>query len=369
MSYKKYCLYALLITFLFPCNAILNYILNPYEIFTHKLVPKGIHHVRRYEKIEHLKHNYNNFNAYLIGSSRVGLIEPKLAESYLPDSKFYNAWFSSANPLDAEVFLQYLIEKYPIKYAIIQIGLDHAANIIDYRTANDMQRTWHYDITHKSASDFYASYIFSFLPKGIYDKLETILKYDELPQFEDIHTGIWGYITREKQRKQNPQAYVANEPSFHKPPVRPRDSINKRSLILLKQTLHNINALCAKHHITCIIYTAPIHHSAIKLFSPQVRDSILALMTENFPNGFWHFAYLNSVTTNDYNYYEETHHIPDIDTLTLQTIFQQRPDSAPQDFGIFITKDNINQSLNTIHELESCFDKNTPTHHHPTPPR
>lgn len=358
MSYKRYCLYALLITILFPCNALFNYVFNPYEIFTHNLAPKGIHHVQRYEKIGYLKTHHNDFNAYLIGSSRIGFIEPKIAESYLPDSMFYNAWLSSANPLDAEVFLQYLIEKnYPIKYAIIQIGLDHAANIIDYRTANDMQRTWHYDVTHKSAIEFYASYLFNFLPRAVYDKFKIILNYDELPQFEDIHTGIWGYTIREKQRKQNPQAYVANEPSFHKPPARPRDSINKRSLILLKQTLHNINALCAKHHITCIIYTAPMHHSTIKLFPPQVRDSILALMAESFPNGFWHFGYLNSITTNDYNYYEETHHIPDIDTLFLNRIFQRNIDSMPKDFGIFINKENFKQSLKTMHEIESRFSR------------
>lgn len=336
----------------------LNYTLNPYEIFTHNLTPKGIHHVQRYEKIEYLKNNHNNFNAYLIGSSRIGLIEPKIAESYLPDSRFYNAWFSSANPLDAEIFLQYLIEKnYPIKYAIIQIGLDHAFYPIDYRTANDMQRSWHYDVTHKSAIDFYASYTFNFLPKGIYDKMKILLNYDELPQFEDIRTGTWGYTIREKQRKQNPQAYVVNEPSFRKAIPTLRDSINKHSFTLLKQTLHTINTLCVEHHITCIIYTAPMHHSGIKSFSPKVLDSILWLIAESFPNGFWHFGYLNSITTNDYNYYEETHHIPDIDTLSLQTIFQQRTDSAPNDFGIFITKDNFKQSLDTLHEIESRFGR------------
>lgn len=371
MSYKRYCLYALLITILLPCNAVFNYVFNPYEIFTHNLAPKGIHHVQRYEKIEYLKTHHNNFNAYLIGSSRIGFIEPKVAESYLLDSKFYNAWLSGANPLDAEVFLQYLIEKnYPIKYAIIQIGLDHATNIVDYRTANDMQRIWHYDVTHKSAIEFYALYLFNFFPRAVYGKFnKVILGYNELPHFEDIRTGIWGYTIREKQRKQDPQAYVTNEPTFHRDIPTPQDSISKHSLILLKQTLHNINALCAKHHITCIIYTAPIHHNTIKLFSPQVRDSILALMAESFPNGFWHFGYLNSITTNDYNYYEEPHHIPDIDTLILDRIFQQDIDSIPKDFGIFINKENFKQSLKTMHEIESHFDKNMPTQHHPTPPK
>ena len=80
-------------------------------------------------------------------------------------------------------------------------------------------------------------------------------------------------------------------------------------------------------------------------------------MAESFPNGFWHFGYLNSITTNDYNYYEETHHIPDIDILSLNRIFQRNADSIPKDFGIFITKDNLKQSLKTMHEIESRFSR------------
>ncbi len=66
MSYKRYCLYALLITILFPCNALFNYVFNPYEIFTHNLAPKGIHHVQRYEKIGYLKTHHNDFETHHI---------------------------------------------------------------------------------------------------------------------------------------------------------------------------------------------------------------------------------------------------------------------------------------------------------------
>lgn len=359
MGDKKWAIYGVgCVAVLFYFNALLNYIFNPYEIFTHPLSPKGIHHVQRYEKIAYLATHHNDFNGYIIGSSRVGFIEPSALESYLPDSSFYNAWASSANPLDAKIFLEYLIEKhYPIKYALIQIGLDHSIDNIDYRAIRDMQRMWHYDVTHTSAHDFYSAYIFSFLPRGIYNKFKAITSTDELPQFEDIRTGIWGYTIRERLRVQDPQAYVRNEESFYKPKI-PRDSINERSIASLKASLQGIDTLCKTHNIKCIIYTAPMNHIQLQAISTRVKDTLLRLMAENLSGGFWHFGYLNSITTNDYNYYEETHHIPHIDTLTLRRIFECHShcgDRVPQDFGMFITKDNIDSALTALHQQESLY--------------
>lgn len=358
MGYKRYC--ALVLVFvicIFPCNVVLNYVLNPYEIFTHSLTPQSIFHNQRYEKIKYLQAHHEQFDSYLIGDSRVGLIKPELIESYLPNTRFYNMWVSSANPLDLLIFINYILENnYKVKYLLIQIGLDYGFNTIDYRVMMDTQRHWHYDVTHTSSFEFYQKYLFSFLFQGNYEKLKFLLTETELPQFEDIYTGVWGYTIRERQRIANPEQYAQNEPSFSAPQIKQQTIMSKKSLLLLKESLKGINTQCKTHGITCIIYSAPLHHTKINHFSPELRDFILRLLSDEFSDGFWHFAYFNSITTNNYNYYEDIHHIPSIDEMVLDRIFNKQTDSLPQDFGIFITKENIEQSLEAIHTIESRFD-------------
>lgn len=360
MSYKKFTFCILmLVVLLFPCNMALNFLINPYETFSLSPMPKGINSAERFEKIDYLLSYHQNFDSYLIGSSRVGFIEPKLIESYLRDAHFYNAYVSSGNPLDAAIFIDYLIEKhYKIKYLFIQIGLDSAIETVDTHTvsANNILYTWHYDVTHKSIIDFYKPYFTSFLFKGSYEKIKSFLREDP-PVYKDIHTGVWGYTARERERLANKDEYVKNEPSFHKSrPITIIDKMDKKHFTLLTQSLRDINARCTQGEFECIIVTAPVSHIRNQCYSQELLDSILTLMANTFEKGFWHFGYLNSITTNNFNYYEDAHQVPEVDAMILAKVFN-KPSNAPSpnDFGIYITKQNLKESLQTIHAIEAPY--------------
>lgn len=341
-------------------NALLNIILDPYEIFEHQLLGDGTYHNQRYEKINFLKDNHQRFNAYLIGSSRIGFITPQKIESYLPESRFYNAWVSSGNPLDAQIFIDWLLKnRYEVKYLFIQIGTDHAIDILDHRIATDMQRNWHYEINAGNPIDFYAPYVFGFLAKAISQKSKILLKGGEIPQFEDIQSGVWGYTIRERERHKDLEAYIANEPSFHKPQSKPRDYMPLVQFALLKETLIKLDEQCKTNQIQCVFMTAPMYYKDAWRYSQDLRDSILELLAQHLSDGFWHFDYLNSITTDEHNYYESTHQVPEIDTMMLAKIFGDNT-KAQEDFGIFITKHNLTQSIERIRQIEQKFQKVDP---------
>lgn len=358
MGYKRFALRFIGLFFTITLgNALLNFILNPYEIFEHQILERSIYYNQRYEKINFLKDNHQRFNAYLIGSSRIGLITPQKIESYLPESRFYNAWVSSGNPLDAQIFIDWLLKNhYEVKYLLIQIGLDHCINIIDYRIAGDMQRNWHYEISASSPIDFYAPYIFGFLVKTISQKGKILLQGGEAPQFEDEQTGAWGYTTRERERRKDPKAYIANEPSFHKPKITPRDFMPAVQITLLKEALNKLNAQCKDNQIQCIFMTAPLYYKDTWRYSQGLRDSVLELLAQNLSDGFWHFDYLNSITTDEHNYYENVHQLPEVDTMMLAKIFGDNAKTR-KDFGIFITKENFESSIQYLHAIEQEFQK------------
>lgn len=360
MGYKRFALRFIGLFFTITLgNALLNFILNPYEIFEHQLLGDGTYHNQRYEKINFLKNNHQRFNAYLVGSSRIGFITPQKIETYLPGSRFYNAWVSSGNPLDAQIFIDWLLRNhYEVKYLLIQIGLDHAIKIVDYRLVQDMQRLWHYDVTLSDPMGFYNPYIFGFLTQSITRKMQLILSKQKISQLEDIQSGIWDYTTRKKARNENLGLYIRNETTFHKPlPPFPYDSIQPQQLQMLTQALKDIDKQCQSYNIQCIFVTAPLYYKETQRYPSKLRDFILTILAQSLSNGFWHFGYLNSITTDEHNYYESTHQLPEIDSMMLDKIFQHSTNNIPKDFGIFITKENFESSMQYLHTIEQEFQK------------
>lgn len=67
--------------------------------------------------------------------------------------------------------------------------------------------------------------------------------------------------------------------------------------------------------------------------------------------GVWNFMYPNTITNDIMNYQDGHHFYPEIGTLIAKRI--QHPDTAevPDDFGVFVTADNVDEHLQHVHEL------------------
>ncbi|TLD94649.1 hypothetical protein LS71_009205 [Helicobacter jaachi] len=353
MSYKAFVFACFFIALGVPLAVVsANYIINPYEIFNHHLFLKGINHNQRYEKIQYLKTHHAKYNSYLIGSSKVGFISPSLIESYIPQSHFYNAWASSANILDAQIFVDYLIAShFDVKNLYILIDIERNVYLTDYRIINDAQRMWHYEIAHKDKNAFFTLYLTSFFPKAIWTKLKHFNK--PLEQFEDIHTGTWGYTLRKAQREANLALYIQNEPTFHKNIESSIKTLNE--LETFTKSLDSIFNHCQTLHINCIFVTSPTYYKEANSTTQEVKEQMLKAIADSIPSGFWHFSYKNTITIDEKNYYESTHHIEEIDSLMLARIFHDTKVQIPNDFGIFITKENFAASLEKMRAIEAKY--------------
>jgi hypothetical protein len=60
---------------------------------------------------------------------------------------------------------------------------------------------------------------------------------------------------------------------------------------------------------------------------------------------FWDFSGINSVTTNNYNYYESSHYRPFVGDMLLKVMFGAPAVKAPADFGRYVTAQNIDAHL------------------------
>ena len=67
-------------------------------------------------------------------------------------------------------------------------------------------------------------------------------------------------------------------------------------------------------------------------------------------SGFYDFSGLNSVTTDNFNYYETSHYRPKVGDLVIARIFNQRNIKVPEDFGQWVTAENIDLHLKTLRQ-------------------
>ena len=60
---------------------------------------------------------------------------------------------------------------------------------------------------------------------------------------------------------------------------------------------------------------------------------------------YYDFSGLNSVTLNDMNYYEISHYRYIVGDMIIKKIFAVGDINVPRDFGVLVTKKNVNQHI------------------------
>jgi hypothetical protein len=117
-------------------------------------------------------------------------------------------------------------------------------------------------------------------------------------------------------------------------------------------------ALSKKNDFSLIFFFNPIHSQtylnyALSLIPIKER---LASITD-----FYDFSGFNSITTNNLNYYEDNHYRYLVGDIIIRRIFGCGSVNVPKDFGIFVTKKNVNEHIKKQKlEVEKYLSKTVP---------
>jgi hypothetical protein len=118
--------------------------------------------------------------------------------------------------------------------------------------------------------------------------------------------------------------------------------------------IDSIISLCAVHNIECIFFINPMHiKNYMRLDHTEYSDFLkkLSRITD-----FYDFSGINSITANNYFYYETSHYRPVVGEKMVNFIFGY--DSS---FGQLVNKENINSILEQKEaDIKNFRSKNTP---------
>lgn len=316
--------------------AILNYWVDPYGIFKKDLSRQKRAPNEHFIKIRHLLQNPGRYDALLFGASRVGKIDVRR----IPDGRAYNLCYSEGLPGHYLKDLQILLAG-GLRFKNILIGLDDFSFKVDpVSHLNDPLRhpygNWIENLR------FYAGYLLH-MPriKSIKEKMDK----GKGPVFYDIYeTGMVLHLQEDERIERDRQAHLNHE-KFKRPHRYEGDRITDTL-----NEIDQIKRLCEINHIKLIVFINPIHRTTYLDGDTEQFERFkkgLANITE-----FYDFSGLNSISVDNYCFYETSHYRYFVGDFIVARIFGDVTVQVPEDFGVFITNANIEVHLDQLRQRQ-----------------
>ena len=339
--------YLFIILFFGILMASINYIVDPFGIFNNRILKHQFEQNERFTKVNFLEEYNQLFNGYMFGSSRIGTTSTETIEKYIQNSKIYNFTIASGSLYDYLTHLKYFIKRgYPIHTLYLQLDIDAMESY--EHDKYDYLRKLHPYVVNDSLWSFYSSYLTKFFPLNTKGKILNNIKdatNDRHYVNYDLKTGSWIKPNLENEIKRNCRKYINTVSSFHNPKFNNRYKYTESTSRTIK-ALMGIKQLTDENNIKLYLFITPHNQNLVNLF--KVDDYLRYLKDISNVTDFYDFSGYNSVTTNNCNYYEQSHYRQNVADLIAARIFTDEKIIVPEDFGVLVTKENIESLLTNL---------------------
>ena len=323
-----------------------NYIVDPYGLLRKDFTYQFIEPNKNFIKIRFITQNPDRYDSFVFGSSRVNSIDVRKIQGY----KCYNVHYSGGLPRDHLDNIRYLLKK-RVKIKLILIGLD------DFSFRDDPEARLHQPLRYpyppvlnQHPFPYYLRYFFSLMDWEIMKealdgyKKKLFKKSGDNPAFYNMDmfdTGQMFFHQIDRQIEENPEKH-RNDPKFLKHAIIPGNHLKEAI-----EDLREIVRLTEAHQVRLVLFINPVHKNVF-LDSGVDFDRFKRVLSHL--SGFYDFSGLNSVTTDNYNYYETSHYRPKVGDLVIARIFNDRNIKVPEDFGQWVTAENIDLHLKALRQ-------------------
>lgn len=248
--------------------------------------------------------------------------------------------------LDSEQFVRYLIENYEVKNIILNA---HILNGEVYDVESDPYTyRMHEKMTGENPFLFYGRYAFANLSYA-FDKLSSRKNDTYLNQTFDVfneQTGAYDKLARDTEYISDLGTYLeANTEftSYH------RVTRGLPQIENCMKSVASIRDMCESAGVNLIVVAAPLYYENLADYNAQdVKDYYHAL-AEVTP--YWDFS-MSSVSFEPRYFYDTGHMRNTIGTMALARIAGDDSIYIPEDFGTYVTADNVEAHVETLFTAE-----------------
>lgn len=319
MKYKTYLILILSITFLIIASAVtINYIVDPYGIFKKDFHNQKIEPNQHFVKMKLLLNNPTKYESFIFGSSRVGNIDINKIPN---QERFYNMTYSEGLPKEFLDDIKLMINS-GIKIKTILIGLDEFSFRVDPKKHLQQPMKMPYPENPENVTKFYMSYLMK-MPNPMIIKSSLFNK--KSSYYDILNSGRQLQPQIDTKIENNPEVHI-NDPKFNKP-MGYRGNRIKETLEELQELKH----IASQNNICLIFFINPIHKTTY-LDTNMTEFQEFKQGLANI-SSYYDFSGVNSITSNNYYYYETSHYRPLVGDMIIAKLFDIQTVPIPDDFG------------------------------------
>jgi len=321
-----------------------NYIIDPYGIFHNSRLnlwyEPGFEPNQHYAKMRHILNDKHLWDSYLFGSSRAG----KINLGVIPGGNYYNMNYSEGILAEHLEDIKLLLKK-GITIKNVMIGLDNVSYTIGPEEHRGQIMRHPYDASAFKRFLFKVKYLCS-APRIDFIKHARTTRTDLSINFNILGNGLQNLEVIDGNIERDPGHHIksvrfieANNTAFNK-------ASEARYMNLMEDTIKDIAEivkLSEQNHFNLSFFLNPTH----KLFYLRGNPYHYLLFKKKLAQvtGYWDFSGLNTITTNNYFYYETSHYRTMVGDLIICRMTNCKNLKVPEDFGVYITKENVNQHI------------------------
>lgn len=358
-------LFGAIAALLIACS--INFFIDPFGVFGDPVLKwygYNITNNPRTGKIAYIDEHHNEYNSYIIGSSKTSSISPELLNKYYKDAKFYNMFMYGADLAHVEKTLKYLIDHYEVKNIVLNLGISELEKYNNETT--DEKEELHAEVSGKPLMNFYLKYL-TLNPSYSFEKIQAYISRDlmDKPNKYDVflpQTGVYNKTKRDTENIPNINDYISQIGSNS---FRNYDKFQTSKADKCLESIQRISDYCKAKDINLKVISSPNYDSELHAFNlEKVKDYWIRLSRIT---DFWNFSGYNEISKDPRYFYDSVHFRNLAGQMMLGKIFNDKDIYYPENFGVYMTKDNANELCNKIltpnNGFTSCLlsEKNTET--------
>jgi|GEM_PF-3661013 len=302
-----------------------------------------------------------NFNVIMLGTSRIGVMDPSIVKNYL-NLETFNLEYPGSNAEIHNKFFKYANHFNEVKYLIY--GIDFMAFNENRIIKNDFKEF--YDLQNKLENfEKISNYELYFnlntfvattklVIKNIFGLQKIVPTYLVTNGMRDYKNYIEDLKNKKLKLDNNIELSIK---SYFK-----RDGIYKNYTLSSDYVNDFKNTLeyCKANNIKVFVYIPPMysdHYDAIAKAGYFEQYELFQKELVGITN-YIDFTGHNTISKNKNNYWDSSHLRKEITSVIMAKIFNDESVDIPKDFGILVTKQNINQHLENLREQIQNYDLN-----------
>jgi len=274
--------------------------------------------------------NPDRFDSFLFGSSRVSAIDT----SQLVTGHFYNMSYPSGLLEEHLAIIKTFLKK-GVKIKNVVIGLDEFTFISRMRDhENQLITIMHPDVSGKSRT-FILLQFFLRMPRAF----ELSRWFESLLEKDDLKSGMSDNGLNLFWLRTEKIIAAIGKPLFSDPPFVYAPIVFDEKLVCeVLDQVDELKVLARENHFTLIFFFNPVQAQRYANFAAGLLP-VKQKLAEH--TDFYDFSGFNSVTTDNFNYYEEQHYRYLVAKMIVRRMFGNSDSPVPDDFGFLVTQDNV----------------------------